>query len=300
MPIQESNIVFLKSQVMDDVPEGGGAATGQVIVDGQMNNVFEDISDLDRAYGRFNLRKLFLAVRTLSTDLYGGVKTVVTALPSDPSVNYTVFTTNNAFDTRVEAANKVESYLFKGPMWSGYLYENHIVGMRAIQLIQNIGTQLPPIGKTLTLVQNEDVSGEFTQYVRVIDVDAVETEFTDGNGTYMRWVVTLQLSDALRYNFTGHSPSRSGPTSYTSRTRVRDTTVADATLYYGTTRLKNSSIIGDTEVHASSMFTQLVPASETEIAIVNQPLNPELTIHQRVPHRVNIVMSHRCLSVLKQ
>ena len=63
MPIQEQNIVFVESQVMDDVPEGGGAATGRVIVDGQMNNVFEDISDLDRAYGRFNLRKLFLAVR---------------------------------------------------------------------------------------------------------------------------------------------------------------------------------------------------------------------------------------------
>ena len=51
MPIQESNIVFVESQVMDDVPEGGGAATGNTIVDGQMNNVFEDISDLDRAGG---------------------------------------------------------------------------------------------------------------------------------------------------------------------------------------------------------------------------------------------------------
>ena len=31
MPIQEQNIVFVESQVMDDVPEGGGAATGRVI-----------------------------------------------------------------------------------------------------------------------------------------------------------------------------------------------------------------------------------------------------------------------------
>ena len=59
MPIQEGNIVFVKSQQMDDVPEGGGAATGTVIIDGAMNNVFEDISDLDRAYGRFNLRWQF-------------------------------------------------------------------------------------------------------------------------------------------------------------------------------------------------------------------------------------------------
>ncbi len=83
MPIQEQNIVFLKSQVMDDVPEGGGAATGNVVADGLMNNVFEDISDLDRAYGRFNLRKLAVGVRTASTDLFGGAKTLVTDLPED-------------------------------------------------------------------------------------------------------------------------------------------------------------------------------------------------------------------------
>jgi len=85
MPIQEGNIVFVKSQQMDDVPEGGGAATGTVIIDGAMNNVFEDISDLDRAYGRFNLRKLFLAVRALNTDLYGGAKTIISLLPTDPA-----------------------------------------------------------------------------------------------------------------------------------------------------------------------------------------------------------------------
>ena len=106
MAIQEQNIVFVESQVMDDVPEGGGAATGNVIIDGQMNNVFEDISDLDRALGRFNLRKIFLAVRTLSTDLYGGVKSVITALPDDAALGYTLFSTGDPFDTRAEAVDQ--------------------------------------------------------------------------------------------------------------------------------------------------------------------------------------------------
>jgi len=191
MAIQESNIVFLESQVMDDVPEGGGAATGNVIVDGEMNNVFPDISDLDRTYGRFNLRKLFLAVRSLDTDLYGGAKTVVTALPSDPAVGYTLFTTNDPFDIRTDSADKVEAYLYKGPMWHGYLYENHIEGMQAIRIIQKVGTQLPPIGKTLCLVQDEGEAGEKEQYVRVIDTEAVVTEFEDSQGLFYRWVVTL-------------------------------------------------------------------------------------------------------------
>jgi hypothetical protein len=279
MPIQEENIVFVESQVMADVPEGGGAATGKIIVDGQMNNVFEDISDLDRAYGRFNLRKLFLAVRTLSTDLYGGVKTAVTAVPSDDAIGYTLFTTNDPFDTRSEAADRVEAYLYKGPMWPGYLYENHIEGMRAISLIQKVGSVLPPVGKTLCLVQDEDLAGEKEQYVRVIDVSSTIAMFEDEKGEFFRMIVTMQLSDALRYDFNGHSPERFDlEYIYTGKTRVRDTTVADATLYYSTQPLTLAANIGDTSVKAASMFTQLVPASQTESALVDQTMSPELTI----------------------
>lgn len=276
MPIQESNIVFVESQVMDDVPEGGGAATGRVIIDGQMNNVFEDISDLDRAYGRFNLRKLFLAVRSLSTDLYGGVKTVITALPADPALGYTLFTTDDPFDLRTDAADKVEAYLYKGPMWHGALYENHIEGMRAISVIQNPDTALPPIGKTLCLVQDEGEAGEKEQYVRVIDVAAVATTFTDQQGDFVRWIVRMDLSDALQYDFLGHQPNRFNSYSYTNNVRLRDTTVADATLYYGSHELTQAAAIGDLSVRAASLFTQLVPSAQTETPLTSQILTGEL------------------------
>ncbi len=279
MPIQEQNIVFVESQVMDDVPEGGGAATGSVIVDGQMNNVFEDISDLDRAYGRFNLRKIFLAVRTLSTDLYGGAKTVITALPQDDALGYTLFSSNDPFDTRDQAADRVEAYLYKGPAWQGYLYENHIVGMRAISLIQRVGSALPVVGKTLCLVQDEGLPGEREQYIRVTEVSNVaEVTFNQGSSEeFTRWVVTLSLSDALRFNFTGHSPYRLDATiNYTGKARVRDTTVADATRYYGAQRLAASASIGALTVQAQSMFTKLVPSAQTETPLVSQPMHPSL------------------------
>lgn len=276
MPIQEQNIVFVESQVMDDVPEGGGAATGNVIPDGQMNNVFEDISDLDRAYGRFNLRKLFLAVRALNTDLYGGAKTVITALPTDPALGYTLFTTSSPFDTRADAAGRVEAYLYKGPMWHGALHENHITGMRAINILQRVDTELPPIGKTLCLVQDEGEAGQKEQYVRVIRVEAVTTTFEDANGEFQRWVVRLDLSDALRYDFLGHSASRTDGYNYADKTRLRNTTVADATRYYGSQPLADAASIGDLTVRARSLFAQLVPSAQTETPLVSQPLAPEL------------------------
>lgn len=276
MPIQEQNIVFVKSQVMDDVPEGGGAATGTVIPDGTMNNVFEDISDLDRAMGRFNLRKIFLAVRTLSTDLYGGAKTVVTELPTDPALAYTLFTTNDPFDTRADAVARVEAYLYKGPMWPGALNENHIVGMRAISLIQNVNTELPPIGKTLCLVEDEGLSSEKEQYVRVIAVEAVETTFEDDKGTYTRWIIRCDLSDALRFDFDGHTVNRYNSYVYTGKTRVRDTTVADATRYFGSQKVVEDAFIGDLTIKAASIYTQLVPSAQTETPLVNQTLNGAL------------------------
>lgn len=276
MPIQEQNIKFLKSQVMDDVPEGGGAATGIEVEDGVMNNVFEDISDLDRAMGRFNLRKLFLAVRTLSTDLFGGAKTVVTALPEDPAIGYTLFTTDDPFDTRTDAASRVESYLYKGPMWQGALYENHIEGMRQIRIIQRDGTVLPPRGKTLCLVQFEGEANEREQYVRVTEVSSEVQTFTDDSGDFQRMIVTLDLSDALRYDFTGHTPNRYDSYDYDEGVRLRDTTVADATRYYGAQYTAADAYIGDKTVRANSMFTQLVPAAQSEEALANQMLNPEL------------------------
>ncbi len=286
MPIQESNIVFVESQVMDDVPEGGGAASGRVIEDGKMNNIFPDISDLDRAYGRFGLRKIFLAIRTLFTDLYGGAKTVITALPQDDALGYTLFSNSDPFDTREQAADKVEAYLYKGPMWSGWLYENHIAGMRTINLLQKVGTQVPPVGKTLCLVANEGIQGEIEQYIRVTKVDVVERTFVDGVDTsgkdivFNRLVVTLTLSDALRYDFKGHEIRRlDRDYLFTAgETRVRDTSVADATRYYGAQRLATTAGIGDLAVRASSIFTPLVPSAQTETPLTNRPLNPSLTV----------------------
>ena len=68
MPIQSGDVKLLKSAVMADVPEGGGAPTGLVIADGVSNAIFPDISELDRAGGRVNLRKSFVQVATDDTD----------------------------------------------------------------------------------------------------------------------------------------------------------------------------------------------------------------------------------------
>ena len=81
MPIQSGDVKLLKSAVMADVPEGGGAPTGLVIADGVSNAIFPDISELDRAGGRVNLRKSFVQVATDDTDTYFGANVIVAEPP---------------------------------------------------------------------------------------------------------------------------------------------------------------------------------------------------------------------------
>ena len=81
MPILTGDIKLVASQVMDDVPEGGGAPTATVITDGTSNAIFPDISELDRAGGRVNLRKLHVSVQTMDTDTYMGSNIIVSEPP---------------------------------------------------------------------------------------------------------------------------------------------------------------------------------------------------------------------------
>lgn len=277
MPIQSENIQFRASQVMDDVPEGGGRATATVIRDGASNEIFPDISEADRAGGRVRLRKLFLSVDTPDTDQLLGANIVVAKPPADPNVSVSLFSTGDYFDRRSDAANRVEAYLFAGPEWSGYLLENHIAGQRSIQIFQRPGTELPPIGRTLCLVQDEGAPTEKRQYVRVINVSSVEQTFSYNAGSvidYPALVVTAELSDALRQDLTGSPPNRLY-TRATNGTKIRDTTVADAARYYGAAKLTAAANIGDLSARLDSVFTRLVPSAQTEVPLVDLPMAGE-------------------------
>lgn len=267
MPIQTGDVKLLKSAVMSDAPEGGGAPTGEAIPDGVSNAIFPDISQLDRAIGRFSARKVTLGVRTDDTDTYFGANVIVADPPKDPRVSVTLFRTGQAFDTRKDAIQRVEAYLNKGPEWPGCLYEGHIAGQRVIQIFQRIAEALPAVGQSLVIVQNEGAANQIEQYVRATRVSSVVRTFTDTNGTdYQAAIVTMELSDKLRTDFIGSSASRFF-TRASNAARIRDTVVADAGSYVSVSPLARAAALGDFTAVAQSVFTQLVPSAQTETPI---------------------------------
>lgn len=283
MAIFEPDIQLLESERLTDADDGGGRLTGNVVESGQANNLFPDISSLDRTMGRVSLRKAYPAVRSPNQDTYYGAHLMVAEPPEDPTVSVTLFDTGSWTDLRQEAQSRLESYLFKGPLWHGYLRESHISGMQQIAVVQRIGTELPPVGKTLVLVQDEGTASEKEQYVRVINVSYEEREFTvnvgsSGEITYKRWIVSLDLSDPLQHDFDGHTVTENGPqgSDYDGKTRLRDTTVADAQQYFGIQPLATAAVVDDRTIQLGSMFTQLVPNVRNEEPLVDRPMNPEL------------------------
>lgn len=280
MAILASDIKLVASQVMGDVPEGGGAPTSIVIFDGQSNAVFPDISELDRAGGRVNLRKVHISVQTPDTDTYLGANIIVSEPPTDPNVSVTLFSTKATFDRRTDAKSRIESYLTRGPSWPAVLFENHLAGQRSIQLFQRPSIELPPVGHTMVLISNEGKVNELEQYIRVTRVTTTSRTFQDDNDSekYAATIVTCEISDALRYAFEGSPPNK-----YFKRigtgSLVRDTTVADAGVYVGVVPLVEPATLGALTVKAKSIFTQLVPNAQTEIAITDMKPNSDLAVY---------------------
>lgn len=271
MAIQQSNIKLRAAQVMDDVPEGGGRATAVEIVDGRMNNLFGDWSDTDRVGGRFKLRKPFLTVESESTDVLAGALVVLSDIPADPDLSYSLFRTpGEAFDRRVDAKAYVEAYQHRSVEWHGYLFGPHIAGSPMLQIFQRPSTPLPQPGQTLCLVANEGLPSEYEQYVQCSRVRSETRMYYDaGSQTdYPALVVIVDLTTRLEHPFAGAAESRTYRPP-TTAPRIRTVNVTDAARYYGTARLAEAANSGARALRVTSVMTRLAPAAQAETPMVD-------------------------------
>jgi hypothetical protein len=268
VPILKGDVKLVASEVMSDDPEGGGPPTARVIVDGASNALFPDISEVDRAAGRVNARKVHVVVQSTDTASYLGPNVIIGEPPNDPNVSITLFATGDAFDRRTDAISRVESYLTRGAAYEGFLYGDQVEGQQVIMIVQRTG-DVPTIGRTLALTKRQGYPNEAVQYVRVTAARATLRTYSDANGDFQRYIVEVRLSDPLRMDFKGFPTSRfdPAPDALNLATRISETVVADAAKYYGVSPLKVGAALGDFTVRAKSIFSQLVPSAQIETPI---------------------------------
>ena len=276
MAINVSDIKLLESERLTDADNGGGRMTGSVVDSGEVNNLFPDISRLDRTYGRLSLRLSYMAVQSLNTDVYLGAHVIVTDPPDDERVSVALFSIGRPDAERRDAQNRIESYVTRGPRSAYYLFGTQPQGAKAVSMLGRVETPLPEVGDVLVLsVENAEGVVSSEQYVRVQDVDSEVRTFSDDQGDYERKVVTLTLTSALRQTFVGAEASRFS--NVTTPTKVRQTTVADASHYYGVTRLAEAAAQDDLEISVQSIFTQIVPSTTREVPFAGA--RPGLTLN---------------------
>lgn len=269
MAILDGDIQILKSEVMGDVPEGGGMATGDVVVDGASNNLFPVISEAARTYGNISLRKFFPALVTDDTAAYYGANLIVAQPPADAKIGVSIFTTKSWSDTRSAAKDKLESYLAMGAEGRWMLYGNHLAGQRTLQLHCPHTLASPAVDDVLALVQRD--AETVYQYVRVQRlISRVENvEFEDSKGVFYRDVITFELTAALLYAFKAATMERYTSDWFAPPTRIHVAVAADAASYYGVQPLRIAAALGDLTIKARSIYTQLVPSALAETPITD-------------------------------
>ena len=264
MPIRTEDVKIRASQRLTDNTDGGGFMISREIIDGAINNLFNDISRMDRTYGRVSLRKFFMHVDTDDTEMYSGSHLIISELAKDPNITVALFTTENESDTRLQAVNRLESYVTLGPRFQGWLWGDQPAGSRSLLIFQPISAEPPEVGDVLCLFNNKGGASEYRQYVRVMKVEANDQSFSIGGSSITRKVLTIEIGDPLEVTFIGIEMMANDNTP----TSIYTTIVSDAAKYYGVMTPRTPIASGDVNINVESIYTQLVPTSQAETPLI--------------------------------
>ena len=269
MAIETNNLVIYKSERLTDTSDGGGKYSGQVVEDGISNNLFNDVSELDRTMGDVSMRKVFPGVTSADTDALMGATVFISENPVDPNVSALLFSTGSHTDTRDSAQNRLENYLAKGGVAAGTPLDTHWQGMKLLQVMMFPKETESAVGDTLVLISNEGAENQIEQYLRITKVDTrIAIMVVDGKEIEYK-IATYSLNDPLKADFVGLTARQWYSGNVTSTSIIRETLVADTGKYYASVGIRNNVAVASTTIQAKSIFTQLVPASQVETPLLD-------------------------------
>lgn len=274
MTITAQDLRWYRSERMTDEADGGGRLTSQEITFGAENQIFDDISDVDRAAGDVSIRKVYASVASNDADKYLDAGVVVLRPPADSDVSVLAFSTGNYYDEREDLATRLESQVVRGAVWQAWLWGDHVIGQKAVTFWQRMSYPLPAIGQRLELVKRESSVTTAAQMLWITRVVEQTVERVDASGTYQVRMVTCEIAETLRYDFKGVEPQRIDPTTQgTNGTLVYETRYnPGAVNVVGAAPLAQAASLGDYTVKVDSLYQPLIPTAFAEAALAD--INP--------------------------
>lgn len=275
MPITVDTLKFFQSERMIDENDGGGRMTATEIVSGADNQIFDDVSDVDRAAGDVSLRKGYGAVTSADTDKYLDAGVVVFREPADPNVSVLAFSTRSFYDQRADLQNRLEQTITRGARWNGYLWGQHITGQRAITLWQRPQNEIPPVGHRFELVANAAGVEEYSQYVWVTKITTnLRTQYAQVSPgvvkEYLVREIVCELAEALQNNYDGSEPIQADPAVSAMQTLIYSTRYnAEAVALFGIAPTVAAANTGDFSIQVDSLYKPIIPTSLSETALAD-------------------------------
>ena len=248
MTILASDIKFLKSERMTDLPDGGGFATNNVVLDNVDNNVFPDISSGDHVTGYTELRLIYGAVRSADTDTFFSGRVYIASPPAETGVNVFLFPANTG-DARTDLLEVLYRDKQKGSNSNYRLYTTYGVGSKTIRLYfcytnqSAIPSFTPKVGGTYIM---EDTDNNAHQVISVVSVYSSSSSIS---GVLVE-IVTLVLSEPLVAEFRGAFYSDNEHIDYVTPTQIYLST-SEPIPVYGIDTVETEAAVSDTTVEVS-------------------------------------------------
>lgn len=270
MAITTETLKFYAAERMTDFDDGGGQMTANEIVSGQSNQIFDDISDVDRASGDLSIRKIYSAVISADTDKYLDAGVVILKPPADENTSVVSFSTGDYYDERSDLVALLENSISRGVRYNGWLYGTHVVGQRALLLWTRPSIEPPSVGARLCLVALSGGAETTSEYVWITSITTEKQTKIDEKGEYEIQAITCELAYPLENGYTGEEPDRYDPSGIVNGGLVYETRYnPDIVSLYGIRPLVEAATTGDFSVKIDSLYQQMIPTGLEETALAD-------------------------------
>ena len=270
MPIQNSDVKLFESQRLTDEEDGGGRVTGREVASDTVNNLFQDISRIDRTIGDVSLRKAFIGVSTDNSDSYLGCHLIVTDAPQDENVSVLLFNSDSQTDERAAAKDQIEAYVLPSVKADFDFVGDQREGQRTLLAFQREEKAIPEIGDVYQIVSEDE---RHSQYVRITNVEHSIVTYTYSTGSsyidFQRRQLELTVGTPLIALFPGNEPL---PV-MDGGSQIYKTQIADTARYYGIQPAKENIKAGSLTIHTENVYTPIVPSAKAETPLIDQTGN---------------------------
>ena len=202
MAINNNDVKLVESLRLSDEEDGRGRVTGREVMDGNVNNHFQDISRIEATVEDIALRKVFIGISTNNNDTYPGSHLILTEPPKDKNVSVLLFNTDSQTNERPDARDRIEGYVVPSIRASWELVGDQLKGQRSIVGYQRGELAIPEISEVYKL---NTPDGRTIQLVRITSVDHSVVTFAYNNGSeyvdFERRKIEIQIGASLIETF---------------------------------------------------------------------------------------------------